>query len=153
MKATKPTKAQIGRAGELLVQQRLLLCRIDSASLTTDTGIDLVAYSRKQKGAITIQVKSNLEPKPSGGRGKPHLDWRAPDDSPADLFAFVDLERSRVWLVKNAELKQVAQQHPKGRYHFCMATDPTVPKRRDGKPIHDYEFQQYLLENRVHLLM
>jgi len=35
---------QIGRCGELLVQYILLKHRIESAPLTTDVGIDLVAY-------------------------------------------------------------------------------------------------------------
>ena len=38
------TTAQIGKAGELLVQQQLLLHGIESAILTTDTGIDLVTF-------------------------------------------------------------------------------------------------------------
>jgi len=150
----KLSKAQIGKAGELLVQQKLLLHGVESAPLTTDSGIDLVASSRKRSDAITIQVKANLKAKPGGGgKGKLHLDWWAPDDSPADLFAFVDLESSRVWLIKKTEVEDVAQQHPKGRHHFFMATDPTVSKRRDDKPVHDYDFQKYLLENRVHKLI
>lgn len=149
----KLSTAQIGKAGELLVQQKLLLNGIESAPLTTDTGIDLVAFSRKQSDAITIQVKSNLEPKPGGGKGKLHLDWWVPDDSPADLFAFVDLESSRIWLIKRTELELIAQQHPEGRYHFFMATDPTKSKRQDGKAVHDYEFQGHLRENMVHKLI
>jgi hypothetical protein len=46
-KEMKPTKAQIGRAGELFVQQKLLLNGIDSSPLTTDYGIDLVAFSHR----------------------------------------------------------------------------------------------------------
>ncbi len=147
------TQAQIGRVGELLGQQQLLLHGIESATMTTDSGIDLVAFSPRHQDSFTIQVKANLRAKPGGGKGKPHLDWWAPDDSPADLFAFVDLESSRVWLVRNGELDQVAQQHPKGRYHFFMATDPQTVSRRDGKPVHDYDFQSCLLQNRVHILM
>ena len=149
----KLTTAQIGRAGELLVQQQLLLHGIESAPLTTDTGVDLVAFSPGKRDAITIQVKANLKPKPAGGTGKPALDWWVPDYSPADLLAFVDLESNRVWLVKNEEMVDIAQQHPEGRYHFFMATDPTATTRGDGKPVHDYDFQKYLLENRVHKLI
>ena len=149
----KPTKAQIGRAGELLVQMKLLLHGIESAPLTTDSGIDLVAFSNNRNDAITVQIKSNLCPKPGGGgKGKLHLDWWVTEICPADLFAFVDLSRSRVWLVKAEEIAKVAQQHPKDRYHFFMATDATVSKRRDGKPVHEYEFEKYLLENRLHKL-
>ena len=148
----KITKAQIGKAGELLVQQKILLCGIESAPLTTDSGIDLVAYSSRRKDAITIQVKTKLRAKPGGGKGKLSIDWWAPQDSPADLFAFVDLERNRVWLIKTSELDLLAQQKPEGRYHFFMVVDPTAKARRDGKPLHDYEFEKYLLENRIHKL-
>ncbi len=64
-----------GQAGELLVQEQLLLHGVESAPLTTDTGIDLVAYSPRRADAVTIQVKANLQPKPGGGKGKPALDW------------------------------------------------------------------------------
>ena len=40
------TTQQRGRCGELLVQYILLKHGIESAPLTTDTGIDLVAYPR-----------------------------------------------------------------------------------------------------------
>jgi len=149
----KLSTAQIGKAGELLVQQKLLLHGIESAPLTTDSGIDLVAFSYKQSDAITIQVKTNLKSKPGGGKGKLSVDWWVPDDSPANLFAFVDLERNRIWLIKKTEIEDIAQQHPEGRYHFFMVTNPTASKRRDGKDVHDYEFQKYLLENRVHQLI
>jgi hypothetical protein len=148
----KITKAQIGKAGELLVQQKFLLYGIESAPLTTDSGIDLVAYSPRKQEAITIQVKTNLKAKPGGGKGRLSIDWWAPQNSPADLFAFVDLERNRVWLIKTIELASLAQQKPEGRYHFFMAVDPMAKTRRDGKLFHDYEFENYLLENRIHKL-
>lgn len=149
----KLTTAQIGRAGELLVQQQLLLYGIESAPLTTDTGVDLVAFSSERRDAVTIQVKANLKPKPGGGKGKPAIDWWLPDDSPADIFAFVDLSTNRVWLVTKEEVEQLSQQHSNGRYHLYMVTDPTASPRTDGKPAHDYEFQKYLLQNRVHNLI
>jgi hypothetical protein len=54
------TTQHIGAAGELLVQYKLLKHGIDSARLTTDSGIDLVAYSPKDNKANTIQVKTKL---------------------------------------------------------------------------------------------
>ena len=146
----KLTTQQIGKCGELIVQFRLLRHGIESASLTTDSGIDLVAFSNKKKDAMTIQVKTNEKPKPGGGKGKYAVDWWARDDSPADLFAFVELEKQRVWLIETKALPEVAQQHPKGRFHFFMSTDPTSKQRKDGMKLHVYEFEGYLLENVVH---
>ena len=147
----KLSAQQIGRCGELLVQYKLLLFGIEASRLPTDSGIDLVGFSNRRNKAITIQVKSNLRPKPGGGgKGKLHLDWWIPEKTPAELIALTDLERQKVWLFKMKEIPKVAQQNPKGRYHFFMAVDPTKSHRKDGKPVHEYEFEKYLLENQVH---
>ena len=53
---------QIGAAGVLLIQYRLLTMGIESAPMTTDTGIDLIAYSDKSQRAVTIQVKACWKP-------------------------------------------------------------------------------------------
>jgi len=63
------TTQQIGRLGELLVQFELLRYGIDSAPMTTDAGVDLVAYAGSKGRSLTIQVKTNLTPKPGGGKG------------------------------------------------------------------------------------
>lgn len=49
---------KIGAAGELLVQYNLVKEEIDSARLTTDAGVDLVAYSPNGSKAYTIQIKT-----------------------------------------------------------------------------------------------
>jgi len=143
-------KQQIGKCGELLVQYKLLLNRVESAHLTTDSGIDLVAYSPKTKESITIQVKANLKAKPGGGRGKLALDWRVPEDSPADLVALADLSTNRVWLLNMEEISEFAQQHSSGRYHVYMYVDPTVKPSKPKRRVFTYEFEKFLLENRIH---
>ncbi len=52
----------MGAAGELLVQYKLLKLGIDSARLTTDSGIDQVMYLPESKSAATIQVKTKNKP-------------------------------------------------------------------------------------------
>ena len=146
------SNAQIGRCGELLVQFELLKRGIESAPLTTDAGIDLVAYSPGRSDALTIQVKTNLKAKPGGGVGKPHLDWWIPKNSPATLVALADLDTKRFWLFTHVESLNVAQQQPDNRLHFFMAVDPTTSNRRDGKPVHDATFEGHLIENVVHRL-
>jgi hypothetical protein len=71
-------KAQIGRCGELLVQYKLLKEGVESAPMTTDAGIDLVAYSPKSREPVTIQVKACHRPKRAGGKGRMTLDWWVP---------------------------------------------------------------------------
>ncbi len=149
MPATKKLSTQqIGKLGELLVQYELLRQGIDSAHLTTDSGIDLVAYSHLRATAYTIQVKTNLKPKPGGGKGRPSLDWWIADDSPAQLFAFADISTNRVWLLDQAELARHAQQHPAGRFHFYMNIEEVT--HRNSSTISFVEhFDNFLIQNRV----
>ena len=122
---------------------------IESSPLTTDAGIDLVAFSPVRRIAVTLQVKTTHGAKPAGGTGTPHLTWPAPDPSSADVFAFVDLVSLRVWLVETPKLPSVAQQRRPGSFNFFMATDPSSKPRRDGKRIHDHQFDEFLFENSV----
>jgi hypothetical protein len=146
------TKAQIGRCGEIYVQFRLLLLEIESAPMTTDTGIDLVAYSSKTLKPHTIQVKTNARPKPGGGKGKTLLDWWLPHQSTAQLIALVDLSENRVWMLRAEEVERVAQQRSSEKFHIYMYTDPThVPKKKD-RLAHLHEFHEFLLENRANAL-
>ncbi|MGI4793128.1 MAG: hypothetical protein ACRYG8_03400 [Janthinobacterium lividum] len=133
--------AQIGRAGELLVQFRLLQLGYDSSLLTTDRGIDLVAYSPSNDTVRTIQVKSVAGEKPSGGTGKPTFDWWVPDDTPATIVALVDIAGPNVWLLTLPEIQKFSKQHSKGRFHpYCYLGDD-APR---GAP-HVRELNQFAL--------
>jgi hypothetical protein len=142
------TTQQIGRLGELLVQYELLRNGIDSAPMTTDAGIDLVAYSGVKGHSFTIQVKTNLTPKPGGGKGAPAIDWWVSEDCPAEFYAFVDLSTRRIWLLTKQELATSAQQRSGGRLHIYMYTNgetESLAYARHG----DVRFSEFLFENRV----
>jgi len=142
------TTQQIGRLGELLVQYELLLHGIDSAPMTTDAGIDLVAYSGLKGHSFTIQVKTNLTPKPGGGKGAPAIDWWVSEDCPAAFYALVDLSTRRVWLLTKQELASSAQQRSGGRLHIYMYTNAeseSLGYARHG----DVRFSEFLFENRL----
>ena len=139
--------AQIGKCGETLVQYRLLLLGVESAPMSTDTGIDLVAYSPRVAKPITIQVKTNLKSKPGGGKGKLALDWWVPEVSPAQFVALVDLSTEKVWLMSAKELRGRAQQRAKGKLHIYMYTDPLARTRVPGRLVHAHEFERFLLSN------
>ena len=116
--------------------------------MTVDAGVDLVAYSGMGGRSVTIQVKTNLKPKPGGGKGGPGIDWWVSDDCPAELYAFADLSTRRVWLFTKEELKAAALQHSGGRMHIYMYTDSdskSVAYSRHG----DARFTEFLFENRV----
>ena len=138
---------QIGKAGELLVQYKLLKAGIESAPLTTDAGIDLVAFSPHNDRPVSIQVKTNNEPKRAGGKGKLALDWNFPEQPSANLFAAVDLSENRVWLLTPEELRKETEKHtgPGNKNHLYMYVDPnvsfTAPK--------ESAFASYLLEKRL----
>lgn len=142
---------QIGKCGVLLVQYKLLLHGIESSPLTTDYGIDLVAYTSIKNQAMTVQVKTCLEPKPAGGKGKLALDWWLADNSPAQLVALVDLSKERIWLFEIEEYRAMAQQYSNGRLHLYMYVDPSV-EPRTNKAVHVADFDLYLLENRISFL-
>jgi hypothetical protein len=148
----KLTTAQIGKCGELLVQFQLLLNGVESAPLTTDSGVDLVAYSPFQERPFSIQVKTNLQAKPGGGKGKDALDWWIPENCPAQLIALVDLSSNSIWVFSKNEIESLAQQKSSGRYHLYMYTDPTATTKKVGCPVHNHEFTQYLLDSRIHEL-
>jgi hypothetical protein len=142
------TTQQIGRLGELLVQYELLRHGIDSAPMTTDAGIDLVAYSGVKGRSFTIQVKTNLTPKPGGGKGAPGIDWWVSEDCPAELYAFVDLSTRRIWLLNKQELASSAQQRSSGRLHLYMYTNAepqSLAYARHG----DVRFSEFLFGNRM----
>jgi hypothetical protein len=143
---TKPALRQIGKAGELLVQYRLLLIGIESSQMTTDAGVDLVAYIPAKQDALTIQVKTNLKPKPGGGKGALALDWWVPCDTPAQLIAFVELEQERVWMLAKDELARMAQQQSSGRWHLYIYTESS----RTGKAWTTLaEMDRYLMSQRL----
>lgn len=143
--------AQIGKCGELLVQYRLLLLGIESAPMSTDTGVDLVAYPPRFAQAMTIQIKTNLKAKPGGGKGKKALDWWVSATIPATLIALVDLSSEKVWLFKKEELFELAQQRSSGRFHLYMYTDPSA-KALKKRLAYVYEFERFIISNRVNEL-
>ena len=105
------TTQQIGSAGELLVQYRLLKLGIDSARMTTDSGIDLVVYSPLRAEAVTVQVKTQTAPSPSGGKGALSVGFYFPDDLRAEILALALLSTDQVWLFTRDEARELAQQH------------------------------------------
>lgn len=151
-RGSRLTTAQIGKCGELLVQFQLLRHGVESAPLTTDYGIDLVAYFGRDKKTRTIQVKSNEKPKRGGGRGSLALGWWFPDDSEAELFAFVDLSSESVWLFGKREAAGLAQQHPRGRHQLYMYVDSDVAVTKERRA-HVGEFVKFKLENKIKALL
>lgn len=103
---TEPVKLggqAIGAAGELLVQYKPIKRGIDSARLTTDSGIDLVMYVPGTSEALTVQVKAIVNPFLDGGTGPLVAGWVFPRTCKAQWLAGVDnLARSGVAI---AELK------------------------------------------------
>lgn len=139
----------IGAAGELLVQYRLLKLGIDSGRLTTDAGVDLVAYSPKTGEATTIQVKTVQKPTPAGGRGRLAIGWYFPHELKADLLAVALLSTDTVWLFTRAEAQALAQQHSTHNIRrLYWYTDETAPPKSETAR-RASEMTGYLLEARA----
>jgi hypothetical protein len=145
------TNQHIGAAGELLVQYQLLKVGIDSARLTTDAGIDLVVYAPGRAEATTVQVKTNLAPKPAGGKGQLSRGWDFPHTCPAQLLALVALDSDCVWLFTMAEAQELAQQHsPRGIRKLYWFVDPPTGGAPGAR--HQGQMTQFLLEVRAPVL-
>lgn len=145
------TTQHIGAAGELLVQYELLKLNIDSARLTTDSGIDLVVYSPGTAAATTVQVKTNLAAKPAGGKGQLSRGWKFPHTCPAQLLALVALDCDSVWLFTLAEARERAQQlSPMGIHNLYWFLVPPTGGAAGGR--HQDEMAPFLLKARAPLL-
>ena len=134
----------IGAAGELLVQYKLLKLDIDSARLTTDSGIDLVMYVPGSQQAHTVQVKTQQKPVPAGGTGKPIRSWYFPHDLLAQWLALVDLSTDRVWLFTRDEACRWAQQLSPGGIHqiYWYPDESTIKNAHAGVTvIADYRLE------------
>ena len=132
------------------MQYRLLRHGIESAPLTTDAGIDLVAYSPVGRRPVTIQVKTNLQAKPAGGTGKPALNWTLRVDSPAELVALVDLATEQVWLMTIDSYADTAQQKSSsGKYNLYMYIDSDVKPRGGHDRVLAADFDEFVLEASV----
>ncbi len=144
----------IGAGGELLVQYQLLKLGIDSARLTTDAGIDLVVYAPGAQEATTVQVKAVDRATPAGGgKGKMAIGWSFRDDTPAQVLAFVLLERDLVWLFTREQARAAAQQHTdSGVRRLYWYTDLTIRQRADGTPLIETDVTRYLLEQQAQIL-
>jgi hypothetical protein len=141
---------QISRCGELLLQYKLLLLGIESSNMNTGTGIDLVAYSPRNRRAYTIQVKTNLKPTPSSENGKMTLDWWVPDDCPADLVAFADLSTNSVWLFSTGEIPKYAAKRYRGRHNLSFSVAPSS-NLGSGQLTHLVQFEEFTVEKRAHV--
>ncbi|MFA6071418.1 MAG: hypothetical protein WC810_22810 [Janthinobacterium sp.] len=142
------TKQHIGKAGELLVQYKLIKYGIDSSAMTTDSGIDLVAYSPRNMKAYTIQVKTTEKPTPAGGKGKLATGWTLREDSPADLIALTDLSTDSAWLFTHHEFADLAQEHSsKGIFRLYMYTDETIKTQKSI--VLKSHFAKYLMDERI----
>jgi hypothetical protein len=142
----------IGAAGELLVQYELLKLEIDSARLTTDSGVDLVVYTPSTGKAKTVQVKTVRSPTPAGGRGRAAIGWTFPDSCKADLLAVTLLSANLVWLFTLDEARELAQQHTaQGSRRLYWYTDESQTQV-NGVPLRQSDMESHLLAARAPVL-
>jgi hypothetical protein len=99
----KLTTAQTGSQAVLLVQRQLLSFGVDSAPMTTDYGVDLVAYRHEKGSCFTIQVKCR-----NHNRDGKHS-WRIEKkgrENPSKVFALVDMDD--VWYMRRRDVDKLA---------------------------------------------
>jgi hypothetical protein len=132
----------IGSAGELLVQYQLLKHGIDSARLTTDSGINLVMYVPGTRDAVTVQVKAAERPFRDGGTGPFIIGWFFPRACKAHWLAGVDVSRDMVWLFRTEDALHYASGNTENVFLYRRIRNARGPKA----PIED-DFEKYRLDN------
>ena len=130
----------IGAAGELLVQYQLLKHEIDSARLTTDSGIDLVIYVPGTTEAITVQVKAMQKPYTDP---RARLEWGYPLNCKADWIALVDVSRDLAWLLPVEEAIEYSGGTADGLTYLSWY----IGEKRGTKFGIESDFERYKLDN------
>jgi hypothetical protein len=148
----KLTSQQIGRCGELLVQYMLLKHGVESAPLTTDPGIDLVAFPNvsafpdKRGKPVTIQVKTSTHHSEASDPMCKWLLWEIPNNCPADYIAALDFECQKSWLIPTKEFIQKAT-HPTKElsrlWWYIPGCEPAGATKREGK------FKEYEMDTAI----
>ena len=142
----KLSTQQIGKCGELLVQYILLKHGVESAPLTTDPGIDLVAFPNvkvapeERRKPLTIQVKTSTHLDRPDDKW---LEWQIPEDCPADYIAAVDWVRNKFWLIRTEEFKQMAYHTTKRRLRLRWSLPGYESKRAKRK---EEQFKKYEMD-------
>jgi len=138
---TKLNTQQVGKCGELLVQYELLKHGIESAPMTTDYGVDLVAVQHGTQKAVTIQVKASTHH--LGQDGSKWLTWSMPNECKAEYVAVVDVERNKIWLFTKKKFEDISIGESDGRWLWWYVPDHK-PERttitRSEQDFTDYEF-------------
>lgn len=109
-------KNQIGALGVLKVQSDVLSLGVDSARLTTDYGVDLVAYGLHLKKPITIQVKATAGAKHRERAKRVAWPLTKGKEGLADVFAFVDVrtQDKDIWYLTRRDFAKLKfDQEPK----------------------------------------
>ncbi|MBI2172094.1 MAG: hypothetical protein HYU30_08780 [Chloroflexi bacterium] len=139
--------AQTGAYGQLLVQIKLLRLGIDSARMTTDYGVDLVAFDPETKRRFTIQVKAGRH----RGKVDKWVEWSTTKELVADYIALVDIQRDMAWLFsKDTFIRISTNIGNMGRrlwwYPLGHVPERTTLKRREE------DFEKNTVENATAIL-
>src|SRR5262249_49936358 len=134
-----------GHSGVSLLQARLSLMGVNTATPVVDDGTDLLARLRDGKW-VTIQVKtaSRLE---FAGRGKsrsrPMVVWNFAESMSVDYLACVNLETDEIYLYPTKTAESLAQQRSKVGYKLFFDTSE---RRGRSSKIHPETHAPYLFD-------
>jgi hypothetical protein len=75
------------------------------------------------------------------------LHWWVKDATPADQVALVDLASDRVWLMRMAEVRALAQQHSSGQHHLIMVVEQQERSKHSRYLVQ--HFDEFLIDERT----
>ena len=130
------TASQIGKCGELLVQYHLLREGIDSAPMTTDTGIDLLAFSEGRTVSIQVKTSTHHDDETSSW-----VLWEIPQSCPANYVAIADLEANKGWMVRTSEFLTKGTNAGATR-RLLWSTDPRWKSRTSESDFKEVELDK-----------
>ena len=143
---TQLNTQQVGKCGELLVQYELLKNGVESAPMTTDYGVDLVALRAGTLKPVTIQVKASTHH--LGEASSKWLTWSMPSECKAEYVAVADVERDKGWFFSKKEFEYKAIGTKEGCWLWRY-----VPKYEYKSPpthLTEEHYKEYEIDPVVH---
>ena len=137
------TTQQIGKCGELFVQYKLLTFGVESAPMTTDYGIDLVALLPKTTEIAKIQVKATRAKREGTARW---VEWPLPKQSEAQYFALVDIERNKGWLLHSQQIREFSRSMKENwlLWWYIISHTPGKKGSRSESEVSNYEIEKVI---------
>ena len=126
------------------MQYKLLKSGIDSAPMTTDYGVDLVALDPNGGAATSIQVKTARHSRDADSEW---VEWDMPKKCVADYVAVVDLDNEKGWLFRVQKFEEASSSTGGDGRRLWWYTKSGYQSKHTHK--NESNFKRYGLESSI----